>query len=76
MNCALVDEQTDLVVNIIVADPAVDPAPAGMLMIALPPDSGVSIGWIYDPNTGQFIDPNPPVPTIDTGSTTNQNSGV
>ena len=60
MNSALVDIQTNIVINIIVADPAVDPAPEGTLMIALPADSPVSFGWIYDPATGQFTDPNPP----------------
>lgn len=59
MNSALVDQQTNLVVNIIVANPDVDPVPSGMLMIKLPDDSSVSIGWIYSPETGQFTDPFP-----------------
>lgn len=60
MNSALVDIQTNIVINIIVADPAVDPAPEGCTLVGLPDDSPVSFGWIYDPATGQFTDPNPP----------------
>lgn len=60
MRCALVNEATNIVDNIIMADPAVDPAPPGYLIIGLPDDSQVSFGWIYDPATGQFTDPNPP----------------
>mgnify|MGYP003340229642 FL=1 len=62
-NCALVDSATNIVVNIIVADPAVDPAPEGCTIIGIPDDSPVSFGWIYDPATGQFTDPNPPAPS-------------
>ena len=60
MRCALVDAQTNIVINIIVADPAVDPAPEGTLLIGLPADSPVTFGWVYNPSTGQFTDPNPP----------------
>jgi hypothetical protein len=42
------------------ADPSVDPAPEGTILVGLPDDSPVNIGWIYDPATGQFTDPNPP----------------
>ena len=42
------------------ADPATDPAPEGCTIVGLPDDSPVSFGWIYDPATGQFTDPNPP----------------
>ena len=62
MNSALVDIQTNIVINIIVADPAVDPAPEGCILVGLPDDSPVTFGWIYDPATGQFTDPNPTAP--------------
>ena len=52
-NCALVDSATNIVVNIIVADPAVDPAPEGCTIIGIPDDSPVSFGWIYDPEIGR-----------------------
>lgn len=58
--CALVQNSDNTVINIIVADPSVDPAPEGCTLVALPDDSPVSFGWIYDPATGQFTDPNPP----------------
>lgn len=47
MRCALVDPKDNLVVNVIVADPAVDPAPDGYLMIGDIPDF-VSIGTVWD----------------------------
>lgn len=58
--CALVNSITNIVENIIIADPAVDPAPDGYVIIGLPANSAVSSGWIYDPATGQFTDPNAP----------------
>ena len=58
--CALVQNSDETVINIIMADPAVDPAPEGCTLVALPDDSPVSFGWIYDPATGTFTDPNPP----------------
>jgi len=47
--CAVVQNSDNTVANIIVADPAVDPAPEGCTLVALPDDSPVSFGWIYDP---------------------------
>ena len=58
--CALVQVGDNIVINMIIADPSVDPVPDGCLLIGLPPDSPVTFGWIYDPATGQFTDPNPP----------------
>lgn len=55
--CALVNSTTNIVENIIIADPAVDPAPDGYVIIGLPADSMVTSGWIYDPATGQFTEP-------------------
>lgn len=65
MRSALVNYLTNIVENFIVADPAVDPAPDGFLLIALAYDTPVYIGWLYDPETGQFTDPNPPTPEPD-----------
>lgn len=62
MRCALVDASTNIVDNVIMADPSVDPAPAGYILVGLPDDSPVTNGWIYDPATGTFTDPNPPPP--------------
>jgi hypothetical protein len=59
MNCALVDEQTNIVANIIVANPSVDQPPSGMLLIALEEGSTVSIGWVYNSSTGEFTNPFP-----------------
>lgn len=59
MRCALVNESTWIVENMIVADPAVDPAPAGYIIIGVADDSPVQIGWSYDQANNQFFDPNP-----------------
>jgi hypothetical protein len=58
--CAVVQNSYNTVVNVIVADPAVDPAPEGCTLVGLPDDSPVSFGWIYNPADGSFTDPNPP----------------
>lgn len=60
--CALVNASTNIVENVIIADPAVDPAPAGYFLVGLPVDTTVVGGWIYDPATQTFTNPNPPVP--------------
>ena len=63
MRCAVVQNSNNVVVNLIMADPSADPAPEGTTLVGLPDDSPVNIGWIYDPATGQFTDPNPPQDT-------------
>lgn len=60
--CALVNLTTNIVENLIIADPAVDPAPEGYIIVGLPDDSPVAVGWIYDDATETFINPNPPQP--------------
>lgn len=62
MNSAVVDELTLIVVNIIVADPAIDPPPDGCILVGLVEGEPCNIGWIYDPATNTFYDPNPPPP--------------
>jgi hypothetical protein len=56
-NCALIQNSDNIVINMIVADPTVDPAPEGCTLIALPDDSLVTFGWIYSPSTQQFAAP-------------------
>ena len=56
---ALVDAETLIVVNVIVADPAVDPAPPGYLLIGLQPGQDCQAGYIYDPATGALSPPEP-----------------
>jgi hypothetical protein len=57
MVSAVVQNSDETVINIIMADPAVDPAPEGCTFVALPEGSLVTFGWIYDPATGQFTAP-------------------
>ena len=56
---AIVDAETLIVVNVIVADPAVDPAPLGYLLIGLQPGQDCQAGYIYDPVTGALTPPEP-----------------
>jgi hypothetical protein len=58
-NCAVINISTNIVVNTIVADPAVDPHSEGTLLVALPEGSTVSFGWKHN-SDGTFIDLNPP----------------
>jgi hypothetical protein len=51
MRCALVESSSGLVTNVIIADPATDPAPSGFLLIGLTDDSPVGIGWLWDGET-------------------------
>jgi hypothetical protein len=60
MRSALIDNQTNIVDNIIIADPSVDPTPEGYIMIVIPDGMPVVAGWMYDFQTNTFIDPNPP----------------
>lgn len=64
MRCAVIQNSDNTVINLIMADPSVDPAPENTILVGLPDDSPVDIGWIYDPATGQFTDPNPPVEEV------------
>lgn len=59
MRAAVIDLLTNIVINIIVANPAVDPAPEGTLLVDVT-NVPCDIGWVYDPNTGTFSDPNAP----------------
>lgn len=58
MRCALIDTSSNIVVNLIMADPATDAAPEGGMLVGLPDDSPVAIGWLYDGTS--FTDPNAP----------------
>jgi hypothetical protein len=53
-NCALVKNSDNIVINMIIADPSIDPAPDGCTIVGLPPDSPVTFGWVYNPTTGEF----------------------
>jgi hypothetical protein len=53
----LINQSTNIGENIVVADPSVDPSPSGYVLIGIPDESPVCIGWLYDPATGQFTNP-------------------
>lgn len=59
MRAAVVDLLTNIVINIIVANAAVDAPPDGTLLVDVT-DVFCDIGWVYDPATGTFSDPNAP----------------
>jgi hypothetical protein len=50
-----------VVVNVIVADASVDPAPPGEMLVDVT-SRPCGIGWLYDPETETFTDPSPPPP--------------
>lgn len=64
MNSAVVDQATLIVINIIVANPDIDPAPDGCLLIGLSEGTPCDIGWIYNPADGTFTNPNPTPPDV------------
>lgn len=53
MQAAVVDTSTNIVINIIVADAAVDLAPDDTFLVNVT-DVFCDIGWVYDPATGTF----------------------
>lgn len=57
MRCALVENSTNLVVNLIMADPAIDNPPDGFILIGLSDEDPVEIGWSWD---GEYF--YPPIP--------------
>lgn len=59
-NAAVVDINTNLVVNKIVADAAVDVAPDGAYLVDVPDGVMCDIGWLWDGTT--FVNPNQPPP--------------
>jgi len=52
MNCAVVNDSTMVVENIIVAEPT-DPAPLGCFLVGLADGQVCDIGWVYD-GAGNF----------------------
>lgn len=59
MRCAVVDQATNVVTNLIVADAAEGATLPGCLLVNV---DGVDcgIGWLFDPASQGFFDPNPP----------------
>lgn len=57
MQCAVVQYSNNVVINIIVAEPTFEP-PIGCFLVLLNDGQDCGIGWIYDPATNTFTDPN------------------
>jgi hypothetical protein len=64
MKCAVVSLTDNTVINLILADPSIDPAYEGTRLVGIDDDLPVRMGWIYDPSTDHFTDPNPPVEEV------------
>lgn len=64
MRAAVVDLATNIVVNIIIADASVDPAPDGCMLIDAD-NFFCDIGWIYDPVVNDFVAPPEPAPIVE-----------
>ena len=58
MRAAVVDRQTNIVVNVIVADASSDLPPDGCFLVDAD-NVMCDIGWAYDPVVIDFINPNP-----------------
>ena len=59
MRAAVVNSDTNLVVNVIVVDSLDDISPDGCFLVDA--DHAIcAIGWAYDPVINDFIDPSPP----------------
>lgn len=56
-NAAVVQNDTNIVINKIVAEAGVDPAPDGTYLVNIPDDVMCDIGWLWDNTT--FVNPNP-----------------
>ena len=50
--CALIDQNTGNVTNMVVADPDVDPAPAGEWLVAVPDGMMVDQRWVWSQGGG------------------------
>lgn len=59
MRAAMIDLNTNIVVGVIMADATIDLAPIGTFLINVPDDLRVVDGWVYNPITQEFVDPNP-----------------
>jgi hypothetical protein len=57
MICAYIDKASGVVLNLIIASPT-DPVPKDIILIEVPENMSVSLGWIWD----GFIFINPEVP--------------
>jgi hypothetical protein len=62
MRCAVCNLSDNVVTNVIMADPNVDPAPYDTFLVGIQDGVMCDIGWIWDGST--FINPNPPEPEI------------
>ncbi len=58
---AVIDNQTNIVVNRIVADASIALPPDGCYLVDIT-NTFCDIGWVYDPVSNTFTDPNPPPP--------------
>lgn len=62
MTAAVVQSSDNVVINIVMVNDQSEP-PIGCFFVSC--DSrDCNIGWIYDPATGDFVDPNPPPPDV------------
>ena len=57
MRAAVVDLQTYMVINIIVANASVDAPPDGCMLVQLAADTECNIGWLYSPGNNTFTPP-------------------
>lgn len=61
MHSAVIDQTTNVVINRIVATASIALPPDGCYLVDIT-DVVCDIGWVYDPVSNSFTDPNPPPP--------------
>lgn len=61
MRAAVIDQNTNTVTGVIMADANVDLAPANTVLVNLSEGSEVGIGWTYDSVSKSFTNPFPVV---------------
>lgn len=57
MRCAIVNTETRIVVEVVVADPATDKAPRGHELVAIDDDVTCEPGWMYSTARGLLMTP-------------------
>jgi hypothetical protein len=58
MRAASININTNVVEGFIVADATIDTPSDGTYLVNVDNNIPVNFGWIYDPNTNLFVDPN------------------
>ena len=56
MKCAVIDNNTNLVINLVMADPENDIPHEGTTLVGVENIPELQVGWIYNPNNKTFTE--------------------